>query len=78
MSKNFYFFLQRSCIRKRKYKSFEEGIKKILQNREKNIFVDSVYRCPICRCIHIGHYGVNHHKRKEQRRMVKKFLKEKK
>lgn len=78
MTRQFYFFLQRSCKNKRKYKTFGEGIQKILQKREENIFVDGVYRCLVCGFIHIGHYGKNHHKRKEQKRMAKKFLKEKK
>ena len=69
-NKNLSFFKRRSCTEKVKYKTWYDAIRRLfIYREEKEVMVDSVYRCPFCKNLHLGH-----HKNKSKTKKMYKLL----
>jgi len=60
---------KRSCTFKLKHETLKDALIKLLEYRDKDIAVDTVYKCLFCNDYHVGHKtkGTNYKMRKVAR-----------
>ena len=68
------YFKKQSCIYKHSFDTMKEALDQLFNYQEKEINVNSCYKCCICNKYHIGHYNNNKSRRYQRRKIIKYII----